>query len=370
MLKIFKYLNFTDEDVAKFDSETMQMAAMIEGFQSVYSTTLDTNPKKPLLAATIAESIRILLKRIYSIEGLDKRVEQSIKEEMSKLPNAEELPQKKQQQQQQKQKQMPQQPMPKQQKPKEEPKSQPQQQQPQQEPPKDIKIKVGDKFYHFLDPNQIDKIERIENGNVIVSWYDENNSYHEVDMGFSLDTMQKKFNEGTYILIEEEPKKEPKPQLPQPQPQQQEPPKEKKLLFKVGDVFENTATISSLSLSIEDIDFSNNIVTTVYENGRNIIYKIDDVNLYIRTGLFVKIEKPKTQLPQPKQQEPPQPKPEPKQKRGRKKKEPIVEEEIEFTETELQEAIDGLELLEDMSEDIQQELAKLREKIKNIQSKL
>lgn len=347
MLKIFKYLNFTDADIAKFDNETMQMAAMIEGFQSVYSTTLDTNPKKPLLAATIAESIRILLKRIYSIEGLDKRIEQSIKDEMSKLPNAEELPQKQQQQQQ---KQMPQQPKPQQQKPKEEPKA-------KEEPKKDIKIKVGDKFYHIYDAPQIYKIERIENGNVIVSWYDKNNSYHEVNMEFSLDTMQKKFNEGKYILIEEEPK-------------QQQPQKEEDLLFKVGDVFRDS--INNI-IKILKINLLENKFEAIINGVLPIIGKIDAINEAIKDGEIIKVEEePQPQLPQPQpqQQEPPQPEPEPKQKRGIKKKEPKSEEEVEFTETELQEAIDGLELLEDMSEDIQQELARLREKIKNIQSKL
>jgi outer membrane biosynthesis protein TonB len=290
MLKIFKYLNFTDADVAKFDNETMQMAALIEGFQSVYSTTPDTSAKKNALAATIAESIRILLKRIYSVQGLDPRVKENIKDEMAKLPNAEEP-----KQQQQPKQTKPQQPEPKQPKQqKEEPKQQTQskKEEPQKEP---TKIKIGDLFYHKTDENLIYKLERIERGTVVLSWY-KYNVYSEVNMGYTLDTMQKLVDEGTYILVnkKEEPKQQ-QQQEPEPEPKQQQPQQE------------------------------------------------------------------------PQQQ---QPEPKPKKQRAKKQKPSQEPEEVDFTESELQEAIDGLELLEDMSEDIQNELARLREKIKNIQSKI
>jgi hypothetical protein len=295
MLKIFKYLNFTDADVAKFDNETMQMAALIEGFQSVYSTTPDTSAKKNALAATIAESIRILLKRIYSVQGLDPRVKENIKDEMAKLPNAEEP-----KQQQQTQQTKPKQPEPKQPKQqKEEPKQQ---------------------------------------------------------------TQSKK----------EEPQKEPKQELP----------------FKEGDLFLNTNKNAYSNIEILSINEDDDTVSVEFTDSRYVPYSysfdfpINDIKYAIENRLWIKIEEePKNQPqqepePEPKQQQPQQepqqqqPEPKPKKQRAKKQKPSQEPEEVDFTESELQEAIDGLELLEDMSEDIQNELARLREKIKNIQSKI
>ena len=374
MLKIFKYLNFTDADVAKFDNETMQMAALIEGFQSVYSTTPDTSAKKNALAATIAESIRILLKRIYSVQGLDPRVKENIKDEMAKLPNSEE-PNQQQQPQQQTQKTKPQQPEPKQQQQqpqqkqqqqqKEEPKQQQQQQQQQ------TKIKIGDKFYFrgrkdVYNSDLIYKIEGVVDNQVIVGFTLDGQNF-DVNMEISLPEMQQKFDEGIYELIVDEPKQQ-QQQQQEPEP---EPKKEEDLSFKVGDIYQDV--IGNEIYIIEEIDLNpiNNFVTVKTQQGDRIYFSIYEVEDKIEDNRWIEIElpqeEPKKQEPAPQQQ---QPEPKPKKQRAKKQKPSQEPEEVDFTESELQEAIDGLELLEDMSEDIQNELARLREKIINIQSKI
>jgi hypothetical protein len=76
---------------------------------------------------------------------------------------------------------------------------------PSEEPQKDIKLKVGDKFYHQKDNNKIYTIVSIDSNNVKVGYIDYSNNYREANMDVDVSELQKYFDEGRYILIKEEP---------------------------------------------------------------------------------------------------------------------------------------------------------------------
>jgi hypothetical protein len=76
---------------------------------------------------------------------------------------------------------------------------------PSEEPQKDIKLKVGDKFYHQKDDNKIYTIVSIDSNNVKVGYIDYSNNYREANMDVDVSELQKYFDEGRYILIKEEP---------------------------------------------------------------------------------------------------------------------------------------------------------------------
>jgi hypothetical protein len=81
---------------------------------------------------------------------------------------------------------------------------------PNEEPKKDIKLKVGDKFYHQKDDNKIYTIVSIDSNNVKVGYIDYSNNYREANMDVDVSELQKYFDEGRYILIKEEPQKQSK----------------------------------------------------------------------------------------------------------------------------------------------------------------
>ncbi len=85
MVKLFQALSIPEKEYSSFGTETKQMAALIEGMQTVYVKSADS-PKKDALAIVISESIRVLLKRIYNVEKLSPATEEIIQQEAAKIP--------------------------------------------------------------------------------------------------------------------------------------------------------------------------------------------------------------------------------------------------------------------------------------------